>query len=34
MLVNVGFKGYEIEPQDNNTTFNPGRWAKIVNNNK
>ncbi|MDU4419014.1 MAG: hypothetical protein E7I73_08280 [Clostridium perfringens] len=34
ILVNVGFKGYEIEPQDNNTTFHPGRCAKIVYNNK
>ena len=34
ILVNVGFKGYEVEPQDNNTTFHPGRCAKIVYTNK
>nr|WP_312213371.1 phenylalanine--tRNA ligase subunit beta [Clostridioides sp.] len=30
----IGFAGYEIEPENNNTTFHPGRCAKIVYNNK
>jgi phenylalanyl-tRNA synthetase beta chain len=32
-LNNVGFKGYEIEPETNNSTFHPGRCAKVVYNN-
>jgi phenylalanyl-tRNA synthetase beta chain len=34
ILEKIGFKGYEIEPENNNTTFHPGRCAKIVYNNK
>ncbi len=33
VLNNVGFKGYEIEPETTNSTFHPGRCAKIVYNN-
>lgn len=33
VLNNVGFKGYEIEPETTNLTFHPGRCAKIVYNN-
>ena len=33
ILNNVGFKGYEIEPENNNSTFHPGRCAKVVYNN-
>jgi len=33
ILNNVGFKGYEIEPEINNSTFHPGRCAKVVYNN-
>ncbi len=33
ILNNVGFKGYEIEPETNNSTFHPGRCAKVVYNN-
>ena len=34
VLNNVGLKGYEIEPETNNSTFHPGRCAKIVYNDK
>ncbi len=30
VLANVGFEGYEIEPETNNSTFHPGRCAKIM----
>lgn len=33
VLNNVGFKGFEIEPETNNLTFHPGRCAKIMYNN-
>ena len=33
ILNNVGFKGYEIEPETKNLTFHPGRCAKLVYNN-
>ncbi|MEG1141677.1 MAG: phenylalanine--tRNA ligase subunit beta, partial [Clostridia bacterium] len=33
ILNNVGLKDYEIEPETTNTTFHPGRCAKIVYNN-
>ena len=33
MLEAVGFEGYEIMPETNNTTFHPGRCATIVYNN-
>lgn len=33
ILNNVGLKGYEIEPETTNTTFHPGRCAKVVYNN-
>jgi phenylalanyl-tRNA synthetase beta chain len=33
VLNNVGFKGYEIEPETKNLTFHPGRCAKLVYNN-
>lgn len=33
VLNNVGFRGFEIEPETNNLTFHPGRCAKIVYNN-
>ena len=33
ILKNVGFEGYEIEPETNNSTFHPGRCAKLVYNN-
>lgn len=33
VLNNVGFKGYEIEPETTNSTFHPGRCAKVVYNN-
>ncbi|HSQ88999.1 phenylalanine--tRNA ligase subunit beta [Romboutsia sp.] len=33
ILNNVGFKGYEIEQETTNSTFHPGRCAKVVYNN-
>lgn len=30
ILDNVGFKGYEILPENSNSTFHPGRCAKIM----
>ncbi|WP_195940542.1 phenylalanine--tRNA ligase subunit beta [Romboutsia sp. 1001713B170131_170501_G6] len=30
VLSNVGFKGYEIEPEKTNPTFHPGRCAKVM----
>ena len=33
ILNSVGLKGYEIEPETTNTTFHPGRCAKVVYNN-
>lgn len=33
ILNNVGFDGYEIEPETTNSTFHPGRCAKVVYNN-
>lgn len=33
ILGESGLSGYEIEPENNNTTFHPGRCAKIVYNN-
>ncbi|MGL5749500.1 MAG: phenylalanine--tRNA ligase subunit beta [Paraclostridium sp.] len=33
VLNNVGFEGYEIEPETTNSTFHPGRCAKVVYNN-
>ncbi|MGL6107298.1 phenylalanine--tRNA ligase subunit beta [Romboutsia sp.] len=33
LLNNAGLKGYEIEPETTNSTFHPGRCAKIVYNN-
>ena len=33
ILNNVGFSGYEIEPETKNLTFHPGRCAKLVYNN-
>ncbi len=33
ILNNVGFKGYEVEPETENLTFHPGRCAKLVYNN-
>ena len=34
VLENVGFNDFESEPETKNTTFHPGRCAKIVLNNK
>lgn len=33
ILTNVGFDGYEVEPETKNLTFHPGRCAKLVYNN-
>ncbi|MEF9991244.1 MAG: phenylalanine--tRNA ligase subunit beta [Peptostreptococcaceae bacterium] len=33
VLNNIGFNGYEIEPETKNLTFHPGRCAKLVYNN-
>ena len=33
ILKNVGFDGYEVEPETKNLTFHPGRCAKLVYNN-
>ncbi|MDM8127082.1 phenylalanine--tRNA ligase subunit beta [Paraclostridium benzoelyticum] len=33
ILNNVGFDGYEVEPETKNLTFHPGRCAKLVYNN-
>lgn len=33
ILNNIGFNGYEIEPETKNLTFHPGRCAKLVYNN-
>lgn len=33
ILMNVGFDGYEVEPETKNLTFHPGRCAKLVYNN-
>ena len=33
VLKNIGFNGYEIEPETKNLTFHPGRCAKLVYNN-
>ncbi|GAA0710336.1 phenylalanine--tRNA ligase subunit beta [Paraclostridium ghonii] len=33
ILKNVGFNGYEVEPETKNLTFHPGRCAKLVYNN-
>lgn len=33
ILTNVGFYGYEVEPETKNLTFHPGRCAKLVYNN-
>lgn len=33
VLKNVGFKGYDVEPETENPTFHPGRCAKLVYNN-
>ena len=33
ILTNVGFDGYDVEPETKNLTFHPGRCAKLVYNN-
>lgn len=33
VLDNIGFRGYQIEPETTNYTFHPGRCAKVVYNN-